>query len=1170
VAGLLVAAVTAAPTAAADGDATRAAPDYALPAGAELPALAPRLEDAARGAVERLRDPPGPEDTQEAARLLAGLGSGALPAVVDGLQGASWYVRAALVSAVSEMDAPAATPLLAAAARDPSFAVRSSAVTGLGKTGARGGSSALLDLADPAVEPVWRVRALVAPALRRAALRGTLPRQRAEDALTRMLGDPDPDVRRAALRATAPLAAPSALPHLLAVYADAGALRDDRAIALSGLRVYRDRPPELMAALRRGLTETDDPARAAEAGAALLDIGGMDVLTDPEVARAVLRQLGDTGAPQLREALARIGKEASAWLAGEALRLARRIARRKVEHHDTPLEALVETLLRVDREAAFGVLRQLVTGPEAEVMDPETRRFALNKVKLLFAPRLRDELRALFDSRAGDGVRKLLLEAIEASGGDDLAERLDAALRHPDGEARRAALALLSRRGDLPAGPALRDLASSQERDPVDRIGALDVLSRRDTDGAAALAVALLDDPRHRVRRKAVELVSGAENPEHYETILRRLAEEDGADEQVPPRAPAQPKGDTTPSGNGGDVPPEQRRRDGMRSLLLEALLNTGAERAREPLLAVLTEDPNPVLRATATRHLRRLVKDEDANLLLARHALEKDTVVQRELLKTLATLGGSERAREHFEALIGEPGRRGDALALLRGRDSQVMPAGLEQALAERKWNEEELETALFLLARAGRAPAPSMLAEIVREATTIDLAEEALSLLGASTDGRGHEMLVTLLSDLDDPAKLAATIDQVGRTRASGGLRPLLQLLDARRGDALAATVSTDPELNVYRRTAVALGRMGGEEIGRALVRHLLDPRIARLGARLSVAHDGPFKPTSSAPARVIRALVCGLAHLDDPTARALLEAELSRRALDGKELELDEGYVDGLARYLRDPGAYNLPHRRRPMTALPLQKLVSRLAPRLSELDREMTWLTSAQLETAGSFAAAIEAQRRHMAISEVENGGRSPEERLAERARERMLVARELGKAGEGEAARREADAIRAADPASAGLAYLHGYALVMLGQAGEESERSLRFSIAANERDVSSHFYLAWTVHTARGIREARTHYAAAHRLDRKRFEDAMGEYLTHRRGKKHPRAVYAYYYARALAQTGDTERAGELLHEAIRQDDRRAGKARRDPVFAAWDDLDALIGDALERIPASD
>jgi len=1122
-------------------------------------------------AVATLLEPPSPEDAQDAARLLAGLGDSVLPAVEEALRSASWHGRAALIATVAEMATPNASPLLLRAARDPSFAVREAAVIGIGKIGDERAAQVLLERASPATESVWRVRSATATALRRAVLRGVLDRAEVEPVLVAQLSDPDPDARRSELQAVVPLAMGSALPAVRAIYDDRESDSADRALALYALRVYRDRPDAVLPSLRRGLLESDDPTEAAEAGAALLDVGGAAQLFDEQVGQAVLRQLGDTGAPSLRAALARLGPEAVPWLRAHAGEVADRIARRRVEHRGSPLELIIEALLEIRREEAFVILRDLAVGPSAEVMAPDTREFALRKIQLRFAPRLADELRAAYDSHAGDGVRRELLLAIEASGGDDLAERLDAALAHDDSQARWAALDLLKRRPDLPAGPVLSHLASDDRTPMTMREQALETLARRAPGDAADVALSLLDHGHGKVRVLAAELLARAARPGDAPALLARLADEDGTDSSDGRRAGDSRAAVTPTSPNRLRT----RRRRAVRAVLA-ALRECMADSSRETFLTVLREDPDAILRETAARLLRGIAGTADAAALLELHDAETSPTTQKALLTTLVTLADAPAVTERFEAMLASPSRRLDALTLLRAKNARVEPRGLTSGLTDKAWSDEEREAALVLLERQGRPPELGVLTTLVHGAHDSGLVSEALRVLAETGGDRAGDLLVKLVADLDDSDKLALVIEQLGRIHFEPAVPLLVGLADAWRADALRATLSSESAVDVYRRAVIALGRCGTETAGRALTRHLLSGVTAHAVHPYSVEGDGPFKRPrrgGAPPVRAVRALVAALAHFDEGECRALIVARLSELALDGELFALPEAYLDGIARYLRDPQAYDLPARRRPAAALPLMRRVLLTAPRMSKLDVEMQRLVAEQLENEKRFPEAVEAYASAIALADIEEGWRSPERRLAERGKRELLLA--LGDAGAGlrdQAAARLA-ALRDPAPQNGALAYYEGYGRAKIGLADSAAREALQQTVTVDERHARAHLWLGWVGESLEDRPAALRHYAEALRLDRRRVTEAGGEYLTHRRGRVHRWSSYPYWYARALARAGDDGDAGlayDLLHEAIVRDDRSAAQALADPAFEEWGDLDELVAYALGTIPDSD
>ncbi len=1158
------------PLAATPASAQEAPPAYELPPGAANTAeLDGALREAVARAITELGDPPHPESAEESVRLLAAVGAPALPAVVAGLQGASrsasWYTRATLIAATAEMDTAFASPLLRTAASDPSFAVREAAVTGLGKIGVRGDVDALLAHVDPDAEPVWRVRAMAAPAIRRAILRGVLDRAGGDAAMARLLEDPDPDVRRAALREVPQISSDAAIPALLALLADGETAPDERSLAVAALRVARHRAAEVTEALRRGFLDEEDSARAGEVGAALIDLNGADVLTDPELTAAILHHLVDAGSVHLRPALGRLGVGAAPWLANEARRLARRIAAGRTQHDRTPLELLVEALVEVRRADAAVLARELATGADAEVLDPETRRFALRKLRALGAAQAAGpDLRAQFDSAAGDGVRRALLETIVASGGDDLGERLDAALSHSDPAARFAAVDLLSRRPDLKAGDGLARLAVDPEAGERLRGAALDALARRDAPAAARIAREQATHARAAVRERAVSILGRSGTEEDITLLLLRLDAEDGGDPADDVVDEGADSGARTPS-----VRDPSTCRVRLRKAILAALREASPERARSVLLTALTDPAAPV-RGRAARLLRGLIGEDDSQHVASILEGEGDPSVRDELLGLLATLDASPDAERLFGEMLAVDGARHRALMLLRSTDARLIPPALEVGVSGNEWDDDDRETALTILARAGRTPRVELLVRLARGATTVELSSEAMRLLAVSEDPAARAALGELLRTLEDVEKLAEAAHRIGTVESGAMVPDLIALLERWREPALRAPRGSAAAVRLYRRVAVALGRSGTDEGMNALLDHLLDDGTARAVAAYSTPGNGPFRPIGAPPVRCVRGLVSGLAHTPDAQLGERIALALNARRTRGATLRLSEGYVDGVARYLRDPEAYGLPARRRSRAALPLFRLVTTLAPRLSTNDLDAQTSIASQLQEERRYPEAAEAHAELIALRDVEDAARSPDRRTAEAAKQTVLAALVARAEGRGEEALRAIDAIRERDPDSGDLAYWHGYGRVKLRQVDDLTRSSLVHAVAADERNPTRHLYLGWVVQQSDGAAAAVAHYERAKTLDKERVHAAGGEYLTHRRGKTHLWGFYPYYLARALAAAGDPERALGEISLAVARDDRYAEQALGDPAFEGLVGLAETVTAARDAIKASD
>lgn len=1136
-------------------------PSYELPAGFVEARLDHALEEAARAAVATILDPASPGDAADAARILAGLGRGALPHAVRALSGAPWYARAELFSALAEIDAPDATPLFVAACRDPAFSVREAAVAALGKTGDARGAAALIERSAESSEPAWRVRIAAATALRRAVLRGAVERRAGEAALVALLEDPDDDARRAALRELAPLAADAALPALLAIFQDPRASSGDRTLALGALRAFRTPHEELIAALRHGFLSGGDESTSDEAGRALLALRGVAALDD-EVSAALVHRLHESEHAALRGGLARIGRPAVPWLRERALELARRIGAGRATHQETSFDELLDTLVQVDESAALEFTAEILGGAESDTFDRETRLAVLRKVELAFAPRLAVPLRSLFDSRPKDDLRPDILRAIVASGGDDLAERLDRAL----GDARPvrlAALELLGRRPDLPAGPGLVALAR-EAADVSERCTALETLSRRAPEEAARIAAPLLDDPHAAVRSKAVTVLSASRDPADFERLLGRLAKEDGGD-APPAKSPDAPKAgpaQTTPSERASGTTAVRRA---LARALLGALRTSGAERARPALLRCAASDTDAVVREAAAKQLTGLATAADGPTIAAMESAEPDVNTRRELLRLLAAFPELPEATARFEKLVANPRSRGDALALLGEPAARVVPASLVAGVSLRDWSEEERRLALVILDRAGRGPGVDALASIVAGAATMDLCGEAARSLANRREPEAVRALVLLLTKVEDADRLAEVVQALGARGAPEAEAPLLELFDTARERAFASRYSSDPAVELYRRCAEAVAEFGSDKTGDALVAHLFDVRLARSGARFCTA-GGSFVTEEAAAVAIVRTLVAALTRRDEPACRRLVAARLAAIASTGREFILPETYAAAVARYLRDPLAFGLPARPRPAAAAELWSLVVRAAPRLSECDLAAYEALDERFGEDGRYREAAAALRAFTAVSDVEDAARPRDDRLVETCRADVRSAQALFAEGRGDEAVALARKLRAPDPASSELAYRQGWCLAHTGHADAEAKDALRFAAAQDDKDPRIHFQLAWIAEKTEGPRQALRSYLIAIRLDQDRSERRTAEDSEYAAQTRHETGAYQYWYARALRACGSDDEAAKALLAAVRLDDRCAGQASTDPAFAGWDRLEAAVTQGLAEI----
>lgn len=1159
-------------------------PGYALPDGFAAKALEPRLDAAVRRAVASLLDAASPEEAQDAARLVAGVGAPALPHVAAALRGASWGARGRLFSAVAEMDAPDATTLLLMAVRDPAFGVREAAWIGLGKTGDARAREFLSRAPTVAEEPVWRVRVEAVTALRRAALRGVAPKESVITALLAMIEDPDRDVRLRALEEIAPFRSPVITSRLLALHAELRADPEhaspveERRLVLRALGASGDASDrKLLDVLVDGFVH-GDPKPAVEIGRTLFKIGGAELLEDERVSDKALRLLIESESGwAMRDLLARLGRPSAEWLDTRARDLAQRLASGRGEGREDQLSDLVGLLVQADEARGVELLSWFLTGPESSALLPSTRRLALERASTGLAPRLAAQLRAVFRDPGARHLRKAALRAVMLSGGDDLSALLAEALAHSEKETVIAALTLLGQRLDLDPGPRLEELARKSEFGSVRRL-ALEVLSRRDATAGAAVALDALDDSDQELRRKAIVILGERRDERAFALLLERFQTKQAPPDETAPDTPAPnndgagtpPPGDDT-GDEGGETPAitisdPSARVDRTRYDLLRALRGAGGDAARPALLTALAEEESTRLRATAAQELRELALPEDAPLLLSRLDVETDERTREQVLRVLAQLGDVEQVRALFAERLAEPGARDATLRLLANAGALPTPDAVLAGVTGSAWSEEQREIGLRLLELHGRVPPTAFLRKLAVSAARIELAGEAVRLIAARGGAEAEAVLLELLTEIDDPARLPFVVREVGRTGSVASVPALTALLHGAAARAAAAVSPGDPSLELVSACAVALGRTADERAARALVDELLRPGLVHVAARESVQENGPFRVGPSC-IDVVGALCRGLARLDDDALTRRLEASLSELARDGGDVALDEGYVDGVARYLRDPAAYGLPARRRPRAGAVLRALVPRIAPRLSGLDADALAAVSEQATQDNRVVEAEAAYRASLSVLDVEDALRTEARRDWEQGKLAVLVAQVRAQAGDHDGALAALEAVRAPDPESDELAYLHGYGLVKVGGPPEAARTELEFAHARNPRYPPSVFYLGWVIEVAQGPRAAVPHYEHAAQLDRELVANSGASYRTTRDGRLHPWSHYPYYHARALAAAGLHDDAVAPLVLSIRLDDREAGRALLDPAFKSVKDLDAIVRDALDALP---
>lgn len=1142
---------------------------YAAVSHADWPSPTAEQRARARGALDAFDAAEDPVAVETAVRRLAAAGSAAVPEIAVRVRRGSWFERARLTAALAEMDESGVTPLLVAAAHDPSFAVREAAVVGLGKTGDERGRDALLASLDPEREPAWRVRIAAATAIRRGVLRGTIPHTDAEPVLVAALGDPDQDVRRATLAEIAPLRLDGAREPVLEIFTDPGLSPDERGLALDVLRSYRRADDALLDALRAGFVEWDDDFReqAARAGHALLRFRGPSVLEDEPVADAVRTHLLGAQAQILRDAIAAWDAEAGTWLAAEARDQAHRHAAGRSRHEHDLLEAVVELLVHVDRAAAVELLREFLVGPDAEVLAYETRRFVVRKVRAAFAVELRDAVRSAYSANRDAALAPDLLSAVVAAGGDDLEPIVTAALASEVSRLRRRALELAERLPSLDLTAALLALASG-DLPVTQRASALSALAHRAPGAARELARSALDTTDGDLRSAAVRVLAAAGEPDDARLLEDLLREQlvptrtadDGTDE---------PDAHTGPTTASESSRQEQLRRR-LRGELFGALVELRPDGGRVLALELLASDAPDDLRVKAAQTLVEAALPHDADQLLALLETGPGERVARALTEALSRQADHEPTRRHFTEGVQSSGSRRTTLALLVLPSSRVVPDGLADALLDDSWDEVDREAALAILLRAGELPPADRLVELIRTAVTPSLAREAIHALARHPDDVSGPRLVALLDDLEPDGPLGFVVEELGRTGRTAVVPRLVEILQLSIGHGLDAARGTDPWVRLAEQSAVALGRIGSDAAGQALATRLLEPGLVDRVSRHAAEVQGPFHPDAAPAVRIVRALVRGLARFEPEPCERLCDAALATVDATGAGDGIPESFLDGVARYLHDPMAYRLPNRRRTRAALLFRRRVTRVAPRLTELDRQAWASVSSELSQQQRPEDALDAYRRSLAIADVEDAGRPDETREWERGKLRVLEARALAATGASEQALTHVLTLRDAAPSSEQLAYLQAYGLVKLGTADERARDAVRFSVARADWRPHAHFYLGWITEQLDGPAEALPHYREAVQRDLRRVRTSTAaETVRTRAGLSHPWADFCYFHARAAARLDEPDIAlvRQQLVRAIELDDRYAAIARRDAVFQTYDGLDEVIDAALASIP---
>jgi len=461
-------------------------------------------EDAARNALQTLRHP-ALDLTQAVAQVAAqgawgvliralpnekvreavvGLGTPAVPALIQALGDSDRNVRRAAAAALGAIGDPHAVPALIKALGDRDLYVRRAAAGALGAIGDPQAVPALIQALGDSYSDVRRVAA--------GAL-GELGDPKAVPALIKALGDWDPYVRRAAAEALGKLGDPKAVPALIKALGDSS---EDvrRAAAAALVKIGTPAVPALI----KALGDSDRDVRRAVAEA-------LGAISDPQAVPALIQALGDSYSDVRRAAAAALGKlgdpqavpALSVWVhAGEDA------ARNALQTLGRPALDLTQAVAQVAAQGAWGVLIRAL--PNEKVREA---------VVGLGTPTVPALIQALEDSDGG--VRRAAAEALGKLGDSQAVPALSVCAHAGEESARKALQTLGHPAPDLPQavaqlaakgawGVLIRALPNEKVREIVMGFGV----------SAVPALIQALGSRSDRVRRVACEALGAIGDPQ--------------------------------------------------------------------------------------------------------------------------------------------------------------------------------------------------------------------------------------------------------------------------------------------------------------------------------------------------------------------------------------------------------------------------------------------------------------------------------------------------------------------------------------------------------------------------------------------------------------------------------------------------------------------------------
>jgi len=1128
---LLLLFVTAAPAAESK------APRYEVPPGF-VAVEDPRIEALVKEIVAESGT--GRED---AWKVLAGLGRGAVPATVAGLARAEAFPRSLLMYALAESGVSEVDTVLLAGTKDPAWSVREAAAAGLSRAAAPDAVPALTRLL---ADPSWRVRSAAILSFRRLVSRGRADRQKAITALLPLAGDFDDDVRFSAVRALGNLQAEAAIPLFVRGYLESREeeRRDACLRYLTHLETARE---ELTAALLRAMQNSDDRVflSAAEKYA---ELTGPKLLGhEGHVYRllSLLRKGSDTVVASIRIAkvMKNVGPEAVPVLLADLERIYTTPTR---QHVASDLSATVlDIVSSILGEKGAPVLAKIML--EWDVT--EARRHAVRLARAFHAKELAPLMMDLYFEPGSDRLRTELLKAIAAADPPDLERFLDHAVRSGDVYLQQTAFEVLREREDIELTGSLASALSDENEHARIATNWLILLEKRDRVICWKLSQRLLAHPNPGIREVGARWVFTAPDVADAIALLTKAFEtEDGRhrDREI--------------------VDEDTARYE--RAKILGTILSWSGRRggvAALPLFAKAMTDGDPIVRERALEALTHVKGKEATDIALAALAVETDSAIRRQALRTVVQATDPRAQKVVAEGLAGGSERdRQQILAALNAMDSAPVPDAIADALSTGKWEPSARVLAVIVFTRRGAEGDTALLGRLAAEDPDLELRQEAIRALGESEAAGAVPALVRLLPakgadlrKLPEEARLIAldAIHALGLLKSKDAVPTLLTLFDNEWELAVTSGATARSHFDAVVQLCLALGRIGDRRAIHPLLSRLLSPRLYRDFGLL-----GEKPPPGER--NLLTALVSALVRFreDDLLVAGIdLVAEL-RKSL--ALYRIQERYVRYVAGLFADPrkGGIRRPQPRRRLADL-FYDTVLVVIPRETVSDLEAlengAWQRAGRREFPLAVTRMVAATDLRLVLYPLDFVERKPFY-LARRDLLIGITMMETGATAAGEKLYAEG---LARDPEDPEILNLYAW---WLAETGRDLPRALEAALAAGRRRASDPNILdtlGWTLFRMGRTKEAVDRLAAARAIEIRREDPSVDRFRS---------PLILYHLAAALAADERRNASRRVLTEAILLDDTIADLARRAPWFANLAENDLLeltIEDALEAIP---